>query len=132
MGMEQEPLSHIADQGVGSASAEKVNRNWAMACHLIALSGWITGIGFWLGPVVLWLLKRHDDPIIDQAGKEAVNFQITVLLSLCVIVPLCFVLIGLPLLALVGLFTTIMPIVAAIAVSDGKPYRYPFTLRLIK
>ena len=51
---------------------------WAMVCHLAALVGLLgNGIGFLLGPLVVWLFKNEDDPFIDEQGKEAVNFQIT-------------------------------------------------------
>ena len=72
---------------------------------------------------------------IGSAGaqaKEALNFQITVLLAGIVSCMLIFILVGFLLLWALGILNLIFVIIAAIQVSDGKPYRYPFNLRLIK
>src|SRR5690348_2962020 len=53
---------------------------WAMLCHLSALTMYFTAIGGILGPLVVWLVKRNDYPIVDDQGKESVNFQISMLL----------------------------------------------------
>lgn len=108
-------------------------RQWAMICHLIALSGLAgNGIGFLVGPLVVWLVKKEDHPFIDKQGKEAVNFQITMFIVLFLSAILCLVLIGFVLLIIVALLMTIFPIVAAIKVNRGEEYRYPFTIRFIK
>ncbi len=108
-------------------------RTWAIACHLstFLLSGPI-------GPLVVWLLGRHRDPFVDDQGKEAMNFQITILLAAIVLVVFAFLTFG------IGLFVTVpvsiaiavanivLTIIAALKSSDGIRYRYPFTLRLVK
>ena len=108
-------------------------RKWAMGCHLVALVGLLgNGIGFLLGPLVLWLLKRDVDPFVDEQGKEAVNFQLTMLLAAFVSLVLVLVLVGIVLLVIVGIMMTVFPIIAAIKVSDGEHYRYPLAIRFIK
>ncbi len=107
-------------------------RKWAMGCHLIALVGLIgNGIGFLLGPLIVWLVKKDEHPFIDEQGKEAVNFQITMFAAAIVSGLLVLVLIGIVLLVLVGLAMVIFPIIAAIKANEGKHYRYPFSFRLI-
>jgi len=120
------------NDGAGNTLDGKEARQWAMLCHLSALVGLLAnGIGFVLGPLFVWLFKREDDPLIDEAGKESLNFQLTMFLAIFACIPLLFVLIGIPLLFLVGLTMTINPIVAAIKTSNGERYRYPISIRFI-
>jgi len=56
-------------------------KTWAMVAHLSALSGLIFPLGLILGPLLVWLFKRNDSKLVDANGKEALNFQITVLVS---------------------------------------------------
>ena len=108
-------------------------RQWAMISHLIALVGLLgNGIGFVLGPLVVWLIKREDHPFVDEQGKESLNFQITMMIAMLLCIPLCFVLIGLFLLPIIILTTVILPIVAAIKTNKGEHYRYPFAWRIVK
>ena len=72
--------------------SDKEARKWAMLCHLSALSGLLgNGIGFLIGPLVVWLIKRDDAPQIDEQGKEALNFQLTMFLAVFICVPLIFI-----------------------------------------
>ncbi|NIM52490.1 MAG: DUF4870 domain-containing protein [Gemmatimonadales bacterium] len=104
-----------------------------MICHIVALVGLIgNGIGFLVAPLIVWLIKKEDHPFIDEQGKEAVNFQITMFIAGFVSVILILVLIGIFLLFLVLLAMIIFPIIAAVKANDGEHYRYPFALRFIK
>lgn len=108
-------------------------RKWAMLCHLTALVGLIgNGIGFLLGPLIVWLLKKEDHPFIDEQGKEAINFQITMFILALVALLLMLVVIGAVLLVLVVIIMTIFPIIAAVKANEGEHYRYPFCIRFIK
>lgn len=105
----------------------------ASLLHLSALVGLLgNGIGFILGPLVVWFLKRDDDPFIDEQGKEAINFQITMTLAAIVSAVLMAVLIGFVLLPLVLIAMVVLPIVAALKAREGESYRYPATIRFIK
>lgn len=111
----------------------KEEQNWAMLCHLSALAGFLIPFGNIVGPLVVWLIKRAEMPMVDRNGKEAVNFQITVSIAIAVCIPLMFVLIGIPLLFVVGIGALILTIMAAVKVSNGNfDYQYPLTIRLIK
>ncbi len=81
--------------------------------------------------LIVWLLKKDDSEYIAAQAKEALNFQITVLLAQFVSGVLIFILVGFLLLALIWLFNIVLCIIAAISTSKGEAYRYPFTLRLI-
>jgi uncharacterized Tic20 family protein len=107
-------------------------RQWAMFCHFAAFLGLIFPFGNLLGPLILWQLKKETDPFIDAQGKEALNFQITVALAAVVCFMLIIVVIGFPLLMLVGVGALVLTIIAGIKANEGVAYRYPFTWRLIK
>ncbi len=85
-----------------------------------------------LGPLIIWRTKGQTMPFVETQAKEALNFQITVLLLGLVFAVLAFVLIGFVFLWMLGVVNLLLVIIAAIQVSDGKPYRYPFCLRLVK
>jgi len=111
----------------------KDEQNWAMICHLSALAGFLIPFGNIAGPLIVWLIKRAEMPLVESNGKEALNFQITVLIAVAVCIPLMFILIGIPLMIIIGLGALILTIMAAVKVSNGEfEYRYPLTLRLLK
>lgn len=118
----------------GSGPSRK-DRRWAMGCHLIALSGFllppvITSI---VATLVLWLVKREDHPFIDDQGREALNFQISIFIyvvAAAMLIPLLGL--GILLLAVVVVFDFIYILVAAVKASEGVPFRYPACIRFIK
>jgi len=111
----------------------KDEQNWAMICHLSALAGFLVPFGNIVGPLIVWLIKRAEMPLVEIHGKEALNFQITATIALLICIPLMFVLIGIPLAFAVGLADLVLTIMAAVKVSNGDlEYRYPFAIRLLK
>jgi hypothetical protein len=81
--------------------------------------------------LIVWLLKKDDSEYIAAQAKEALNFQITLLLAQFVAYVLIFILVGFLLLGLIWVFNVVFCIIAAISSSKGEYYRYPLTLRLI-
>lgn len=112
-----------------SAGAEE--RNWAMAAHLSSLSGLLVPFGNVLGPLVVWLVKRDTMPLVADQGREALNFNITVLGAFLIGAVLTVVLVGFLVMVVVGIAWLVLTIMAGVAASKGESYRYPFTLRLI-
>ena len=111
----------------------KEEQNWAMGCHLAALAGFLLPFGTIIGPLVIWLIKRAEMPMVDRHGKESLNFQITAAIAFLICVPLMFVLIGFPLMIAVGIADLVLTIIAAVKVSGGDlEYKYPFAIRLLK
>ena len=107
-------------------------RTWCVACHLSALAGFvIPGLGHILGPLIVWLIKRGDAAEIDAHGKEALNFQISMLIYNLVAGLLCLVLIGFALLAVLHILNVVFVIIASLKASEGHMYRYPLTIRLL-
>ena len=108
-------------------------RTWNVLCHATALAGFfVPWAGHILGPLIVWLAKRNDSPEIDKNGKESLNFQISMLIYNVIAGVLCLVLIGFLILAVLHVLNLVLVIVASIQASEGKMYRYPITIRLIK
>ena len=115
-----------------STSSRNV-RTWNVLCHASALAGFfVPWAGHILGPLIVWLAKRTDSPEIDENGKESLNFQISMLIYNVIAGVLCLVLIGFIILAILHILNLVLVIVASIQASEGKFYRYPMTIRLIK
>ena len=108
-------------------------RTWSAFCHASALLGVFFHFpGHLLGPLVVWLIKRDDAPEIDAHGKEAINFQISMLIYNVVAAIFCLILVGFVFLFILWILNAIFVIIAAIQASDGKFYRYPMTIRFIQ
>ncbi|MEO8810495.1 MAG: DUF4870 domain-containing protein [Rhodanobacter sp.] len=123
-------------------SAEE--RQWAMFAHLSALLGAIVtgafggGWGCFVGPLVIWLVKKDTMPFVNDQAKEALNFNITVAIAFVILFLLSVVTLGIgliitvPLWIIIGIAWLVFIIIAAIKANEGVRYRYPFTLRLVK
>ncbi len=105
--------------------------NWAMGCHLAAIFGYISFIGFVVGPLVVWFLKKNEDAFVDEQGKEAVNFQLSMILYYIGAAILSLVLIGIPILIGLFIFQLVEIILASVKAKNGYDYRYPMTIRFI-
>jgi uncharacterized Tic20 family protein len=107
-------------------------RSLGLACHLLALAGLVVPFGNILGPLIMWLVKKDQSSFVDDQGKEALNFNITISIAGFIAFLLMFVVIGGLLLPIIGIFWLIMTIIAAVKANGGERYRYPLTIRLIK
>lgn len=131
------PGSELGSPGLTLSADE---RNWAMSAHLSALTGLFTGFGNIVGPLVVWLIKKDSSTFAAQEAKEALNFQITwmgAVVALGVLsLPLMLVFgLGILTLFIAGLIVLaswILSVVGGVRAGEGKPYRYPFTIRFIK
>lgn len=122
------------------APNERDARNWAMWCHLSALSGYVVvPLGHVGGPLLIWQLKKDQFPSLNEHGREAVNFQLSVLIYLIGGAMAAFITscIGVgvllfPLLLVIPVVGTIFTIIAGVKANEGVSYQYPLNLRLIK
>ena len=136
---EYNPAPASADGGI---SAEE--RQWAMFAHLSALlggivtAGWAGSIGCFIGPLIIWMVKKDTMPFVDDQAKEALNFNITVAIIFFVLLMLTLFTLGIgilltgPLFVIVGIAWLVLTVIAAIKANQGERYRYPMTLRLVK
>jgi len=104
-----------------------------MLCHLTALSVYI-GIPFGniLGPLIIWLIKKEEFPFVNEQGREALNFQISMTIYGIVSGFLCLIFIGFILLGILVVVHIVFVIIASVKSSEGVSYQYPLTIRLIK
>src|SRR6476661_1959812 len=90
-------------------------RTWCAFIHASALLGVLMHFpGHLLPPLILWLIKRDDAPELNAHGKEAVNFQISMLIYNLVAAVFCLVLVGFVFLAILWILNTVFVIIAAI------------------
>ena len=107
------------------------DRTWAMAAHLLAILNYVTAVGGLIAVLILWLARRDTSPFVEESGRESLNFQITMLIAAAVGGVLTIILVGFLILAVVVVAGFVLPILAGLAASEGRRYRYPFILRLI-
>lgn len=135
-------------------------RTWATLTHLGGLFGiwFFSPVGNVLVPLVLWLIKRNESAFVDDQGREAVNFQITMsILSLVLGVagwmifsvfnlldsvvfwhsnftffPHVFFFQNGGLSIVAAILSMVFAIIAATRANNGIAYRYPLSLRLVK
>lgn len=107
-------------------------RQMAVFTHLAALAGFVIPLGNIIGPLVMWLIKKDTMPFVDDQGKEALNFNITVAIAGVVCCILFLIVIGYFLLVALAVVWFIFVIIATVQASEGVAYRYPFSLRIVK
>lgn len=111
-------------------------RNWGMIAHLSALvAAGIGGLSF-LGPLVVWLIKRDEDRFVAHHSVEALNFNLSITLYVALSFVLALTIIGLvvaiPVVVVSFVLWFVASIVAAVKAQRGEAYRYPLTIRLVK
>lgn len=125
-----------AGQQAGPAKeADKDARMWAMFCHLAGVCAFLPilpVIGGVIAPLVIWQVKKDTFGFVNEQGKEATNFQISVLLYAFVAGLLCFACIGVGLLMVVYVLDVVFLVIAALKTNEGVHHRYPLTIRFIK
>jgi uncharacterized protein len=114
-------------------------KTWGMIAHLSALIGFLIPFGNVLGPLVVWLIKKDTMPFVDDQGKEALNFNITVAIVVAGLMVvgtvLLVILIGFLfyiLAGIIGIAALVFMIIGGIKANEGVAYRYPYIFRLIK
>ena len=120
------------NQAVGAGAVDQEVRNTAVAAHLSTLAGLVVPFGSVIGPLAVWLTRRDRDPFIDQAGREALNFGISIAIYGAVVLVAALMLVGIPLLVVGVVAWMVLASLAAVKASQGQAYRYPLTLRLVR
>lgn len=113
-------------------SISEEEKSLAMLCHLLGI---FTGF---IGPLILWLVKKDSSAFVGHHGREALNFQITLMLVMLglgsVTVVLMFVVVGIflvPVMFIVPILALVAEIIAAVAAQKGEWHRYPCCIRLV-
>ncbi|MBA2655133.1 MAG: DUF4870 domain-containing protein [Gammaproteobacteria bacterium] len=124
---EQKPTPTLTQQAPTTQET-----TWAMVCHLCGFAGFIFPFGNLIAPLVVWAMKREKMPYVDEQGKEAVNFQLSITIYYIIALVLMLIVIGLFLLPVIAVFHIIAMVMASIETANGKPFRYPLTMRFIR
>lgn len=121
--MDQQSNSFLGREEQPIVTPTSDERTMAILCHVLCL------VVSFLAPLIIYLVKKDESKFVAEHAKESLNFQITCII-ICVV--LFISIIGIFLLWLLGIVATILIIVATIRASEGKVYRYPFNIRLIR
>ncbi|AXV63887.1 MULTISPECIES: DUF4870 domain-containing protein [Pseudoalteromonas] len=120
------------NQKVELVECNKEQRTWAMLCHLSSFAGLLIPFGSVIGPLIVWLAKKDEMPLVAEHGRKSLNFQLTMMIAYIVSFLLIFVVIGVILLPVIAVFAFIMVVVSAIKANDGKDVNYPLSIEFIK
>jgi hypothetical protein len=105
---------------------DKDSKTMAMLAHLLGIFLWF------LGPLIIWLIKKDQSPFVDDQGKEALNFQIMVTIGYVIGVATSCLGIGFLIMTAVWVGAIVFSIIGAMKANEGVAYRYPINLRIIK
>jgi uncharacterized Tic20 family protein len=125
------PQNEVPPPPFPPAHSAKDERLWATFCHLGGLGMYVFPFGNVIIPLVIWLIKKDEYPLVDDQGKESLNFQLSILIYTLVSAILLLAAVGVVLLAAVLIFDIVMIIIASIKANEGVAYRYPLTIRFI-
>ena len=112
----QQPTAPVAD------------RTWPVLLHLSLFAGYVVPLAGFIAPLVIWLTMKDESPEIDAHGRVVVNWIITSVIWWAIAIALCMVLIGIPLVIILGAVSVIFPIVGAIKASNGVVWKYPTSI----
>ncbi|MEM9415442.1 MAG: DUF4870 domain-containing protein [Planctomycetota bacterium] len=119
------PAPAAADEATSFAGLSEEEKTMGMLCHLLGL---LTGF---VGPLILWLVKKDESRFIDDQGKEALNFQIMMIIGMFASGILMFVCIGYFTFLALFVIDVVFTIQGTLKAKEGIAYRYPLNLRLI-
>jgi uncharacterized protein len=111
---------------------EQQARQWAMFLHLSQLAGYIIPLVGLIAPIIIWQTKKEKYPILDEHGKIVINWIISELIYGAICSVLLFVIIGFPMLMILGILAVVFPIIGGIKANNGELWRYPMTINIIK
>lgn len=119
----REMLMGEFDQDAKSVAKAK---NWAALFHLSGL------FILFLPPLLIWILKKDEIPELREHAKAVFNFQLSMIIFLFCGGFLVLVIVGLPILIFLGIYSTVIILLNTVKVAQGREYRYPLSLQLIK
>jgi uncharacterized protein len=121
-----------ANEGTEIGPVDQAVRNTAVAAHLSTFAGLVVPFGSVIGPLAVWLTRRDRDPFIDDAGREALNFGISIAVYGSLLLVAAVLLVGIPFLIVGVVAWVVLASLAAAKASQGQTYRYPLTMRLVR
>ncbi len=125
---ESTPQQDIPGAGAEVSELTSDEKTMALLCHLLGIFTWF------IGALIIWLIKKDQSAFVNEHGKEALNFQITIGIGYIIAgIVTCLTLgIGSPLSIVVWVVDVVFCILATVAANQGRMYRYPISIRLVK
>ena len=124
----------VEELDIPTRETTKDERNWGLGVHLSAFAGYVIPVPFAnvLAPLVVWQIKK-ESRFLDHQGREALNFQLTVMLGLIISIPLVFVFwLGVLTGAAILIADIVFTIIAALKANEGTWYTYPWSIKFVK
>jgi uncharacterized Tic20 family protein len=115
-----------------NVGSEKETRQWAMFLHLSLLAGFVVPFAGFVAPILIWQLKKEEFPELDEHGKVVINWLISGLIYAGISFILMFLIIGIPMLMVLGLLAVVFPIVGGIKANNGELWTYPLSIPFLK
>jgi uncharacterized Tic20 family protein len=114
------------------AKAPPMDENtWSLLLHLSQLCGFLIPLAGFVVPIIIWQVKKNESAVIDRHGRIVANWMITVLIAGIVFFGLSILLIGIPLLIILGVLCVVFPIIGGIKASNGEFWTYPMSYRFL-
>lgn len=107
-------------------------RNWAMLCHLSAFAGFFFPFGGIVGPLICWLSRKDESSWVDENGKAAMNFNLSILLYCVLVAPLCLIIVGFIIIGFLITLKVVCIIIGSIKGSRGEKFKYPLAIPFIQ
>lgn len=110
----------------------ETERNWSMLCHLSAFAGFFFPFGGIIGPLICWLTRKDESEWVNLNGRNALNFQLSMLLYMVLAVPLVFIVVGIPILIILSILKVVCIILASVKAPKGELFKYPISIPFIQ
>jgi len=125
------PMPSLPPPAAYAATGQQTNQ-WAMILHLSQFAGYLVPFAGLIAPIVIWQVKKNDLPGIDAHGKVVMNWILSALIYGVVSFLLTFILIGIPMIFILGLLLIIFPIIGGIKANNGEVWKYPLSIPFFK
>jgi len=103
-----------------------------MFCHLSAFAGFFFPFGGIIGPLICWLSKKDESAWVYVNGRDSLNFELSILLYMVLAVPLCFIIIGIPIILILGTLKVVCIIIASVKAAKGEKFKYPLAIPFVQ
>lgn len=111
---------------------DKKANEWSMFVHFSLFAGYVIPLAGLIVPIMLWQIKKDEWPIVDQHGKNVVNWIISMIIYFVISGILCLVLVGFILIPILIVLDIVFPIIGGIKANQGEVWKYPLTIPFIK
>lgn len=113
---------------------DPATQQWKVILHASAFAGFLIPFGNILGPLIVWLIKKVELPLIEPEGRKVLNFQVSYMIygvaaviiatvGSCLYVPIILPLV-------VAIAWLVFTIIGTVKASNGEDYQFPYVLKL--